>query len=111
MFDLVVCDHLGQRHNIGSVKIGQFGTPARCEICSRIPHTRLELEFDSLNEQFFSLGQDDSYYESLSLIPGNMRLNVLRGLRDCAFDQSIFELAKEEEVMTESLLRYIAAKL
>lgn len=25
MFDLVVCDHLGQRHNIGSVKIGQFG--------------------------------------------------------------------------------------
>src|SRR5258708_1136905 len=52
------------RHQIGSVKIGQFNMKPK----QRRPE--LPSEFETLDENFFSLGQDDSYYDNLNeLIP------------------------------------------
>ncbi|HVC62072.1 MAG TPA: hypothetical protein VND19_17125 [Acetobacteraceae bacterium] len=56
MYTLVVYDDSGERHSIGSVKIGQFGMEEG-QRRAEIPQN-----FDALDDRFFSLGQDDSYY-------------------------------------------------
>lgn len=69
----------------------------------RVP--ALDKTFYALNENYFSLGQSESYYESLNELSGNLRTQILTGLRDCAADLNIFETYRAEEVMQESLLR------
>lgn len=61
--------------------------------------------FNTLGKKYFSLGQGESYYESLNELSEALRARVFIGLRDCASDLSIFEANREEEVMRESLLR------
>lgn len=87
-------------HDIGQVKIGRFamGEDHR----PRIPES-----FEELGEEFFSLGQDESYYVSLrDLGPGVME-DVLRSLRDTAFDLELFDRALNERVFQTSLMRDI----
>src|ERR1039457_1698397 len=60
MYMLVVFDADGERHVVGEVKIGQFGMPVE-QRRAAIPE-----DFEELDERFFSLGQDASYYEDLS---------------------------------------------
>src|SRR5436305_1092706 len=86
MFTLFVFDTAGKRHDPGSVKIGEHGLlPSQTiEPGKRAPV--LPDEFESLDERFFSLGQDDNYYETLNQLPQNLRVAVLKGLNDCAFD-------------------------
>ena len=109
VFTLVVFDHSGQRHDPGYVKIGQRGLlpGGKVEPGTRAP--TLETEFESLGNEHFSLGQDDTYYETLGRLSDDLRRGIFIGLRDCAFDLSIFESALDETVMGESLLRYIQA--
>lgn len=92
----------GEPHLIGGVKIGQFSFPAD----SARPH--VPQVFEELDDRFFSLGQDDSYYESLNELGADVRSVVLRGLRDVARDLDLFARASAEEVMGESLLRSVA---
>lgn len=61
--------------------------------------------FEALDENYFSLGQSEGYYESLNALSDALRARVLKGLRDCAADLDIFETNRAEEVMRESLLR------
>lgn len=107
VFKLVVFDHEGKRFDPGYVKIGQFGLrPGTTR--ERAPGVRtptLEPEFDALGESYFSLGMGDNYYENLNELPDNLRLAVLRGLRDCALDIRLFDEARTEQVMQDSLLR------
>src|SRR5262245_28988570 len=58
-YALVVADAKGKAHPIGDVKIGQFGM-REGQKRPDLPDT-----FDKLNQHFFSLGQDDTYYERL----------------------------------------------
>jgi hypothetical protein len=67
MYTLVVIDNAGERHSIGSVKIGQFNM----EEGQR--HPDLPTEFDALDERFFSIGQDDSYYDDLNKLGFEIR--------------------------------------
>lgn len=101
LYQLVVFDGDGTRHDIGGVKIGQF----KMEKEQRRPV--LPVEFDELGEEFFSLGQDDSYYEDLNNLGDEARDFILRGLRDMAFDLDLFQLAREEGVTGVSLLRSV----
>jgi len=48
-------------------------------------------EFESLGENFFSLGQDDSYYEELNKLGSEIRDEVLRALCDIALNQELFQ--------------------
>ena len=85
-------------HDIGQVKIGRFGMGE-----DRRPG--IPEQFEQLGEEFFSLGQDDSYYRALRDLGGEVREAVLGGLRDTAFDLRLFARAAEEEVFRTSLMR------
>jgi predicted ATPase len=100
-YSLVVYDAEGQEYDAGAVKIGQFGM----EDGQRRP--AIPDQFDQLGEEFFSLGQDASYYEKLNELGPQLRDGVLRGLRDIALDQDLFERSLDEKVTGVSLLRSV----
>jgi hypothetical protein len=87
-------------HDIGQVKIGRFamGDDRRPSIPA---------EFEQLGQEFFSLGQDDSYYLALRELGDDIREPVLRALRDAALDLELFDRAAEEEVFSTSLMRSV----
>jgi predicted ATPase len=99
---LIVFDKDGERHAIGGVKIGQFAMAEG----QRRP--RIREAFDTLDERFFSLGQDDSYYDDLNRLGNAIRDRVLQGLRDVALDNDLFDRALNEDVTGTSLLRSVA---
>ena len=109
MFTVLVIDEAGARHQIGSVKIGRAGLlPAReTKPGQRAPE--LPPEFDELPEGYFSLGQGEDYYESLNKLSDAQRQKMLVGLRDVAFNNSIFDQFRNEPSMTTSLLRSVSA--
>jgi len=99
-FDLTLFDRFGGVHRIGNVKIGQTGLS---EGKPAIPP-----EFEGLAAEFFSLGQDDSYYTSLSDLGDRARDEVLFALHDLAKEVDSFELLQSEEVVVKSLLRSVS---
>jgi predicted ATPase len=80
------------------VKIGSFGMEAG--------RTSLPRRFEALESGFFSLGTDESYYATLrDEFDDETRLAIFSGLRDVAYDAELFEQARNEPVMRDSLLR------
>jgi predicted ATPase len=102
LYSLIVFDAQGLSHDIGGVKIGEFGM-ADDQRRPSIPN-----RFDELGERFFSLGQDDSYYDDLNGLGADTRDQILRGLKDVALDRELFERALAEKVMGTSLLRSVS---
>ncbi len=104
-FQMVVFDLFGKQFEPGSVKIGEFGLKSSREVKPghRIP--KLERMFNALDDCYFSLGQNETYYETLNQLPDNLQKDILLGLKDCAYDLKLFDKAIDEEVMQESLLR------
>lgn len=101
LYSLVVFDAEGQEHRAGGVKIGQFGM-AESQRRASLPES-----FDVLGDEFFSLGQDDTYYEALNKMGPEARDMVLRGLCDVALDADRFIRALDEKVTGVSLLRSV----
>ncbi|MCZ7679707.1 MAG: hypothetical protein M5U28_13475 [Sandaracinaceae bacterium] len=101
LYQLSFVDASGAQHYVGGVKIGQFGT--------FLPGGRPQIPtaFDTLSEEFFSLGQSDEYYERLNLLGATVRGRVLSGLCDVALDLPRFDRAVFTAVMQRSLLRSI----
>lgn len=106
-FQIVVFDHSGKQFEPGSVKIGEFGLKSSSEIQPGQRAPTLERRFDALDDRYFSLGVDETYYETLNQLPDNLQKDILLGLKDCAFDLKLFDKAIDEEVMQESLLRSV----
>ncbi|PTS76545.1 hypothetical protein DBR17_14535 [Sphingomonas sp. HMWF008] len=102
MYVLLYYDADGERHRIGEVKIGQMGM-AKDQRRPEIPEN-----FDALDDPFFSLGQDDTYYEKLNDLGEDIRQRILVGLRDVALNVDLFEKALEEDVTGVSLLRSVS---
>ncbi|MFS8050877.1 AAA family ATPase [Rhizobium sp. BR 314] len=102
MYVLFYYDEAGEQHRIGEVKIGQFGLTPN-ERRPSIPN-----EFNALSTEYFSLGQDDSYYEKLNELGDELRDTILASLCDVAFDEELFERALNEPVMGVSLLRSVS---
>lgn len=100
MFHLTVVDENGGRHGIGTVKIGRYGMTDRDDL-------GLPGAFESLSEEYFSVGQEDTYYEQLARLGAAIRTEVLSGLRDMAFDSDILESARDEGVTRTSLWRFV----
>lgn len=101
-------DESGQIHHIGPVKFGQKGLRPASQAGDGQRTPGLPDEFDILPEDFFSVGQSENYYESLEALGEVIRDDILRALRDCAFDLAIFESNLNEDVMVESLLRDVS---
>jgi predicted ATPase len=101
LYTLVIYDEDGERRSIGGVKIGQFAM-GEDQRRAQIPE-----EFDALDERFFSLGQDDTYYDAIIALGAGTRERVLHALRDIALDADLFERALSEKVTGTSLLRSV----
>lgn len=102
MYAVYYFDGSGESHSIGEVKIGSFNMPSG----QRRPN--LPEEFTVLGEEFFSVGQDDTYYEKLNELGPGVREEYLIAMRDVAFDAERYERALEENVTVVSLLRYVS---
>lgn len=109
-FYLTIVDDEGQQHSIGQVKIGQrdLKPSKRAEQLPaghRSPN--IPSDFEELDDDFFSVGQDEEYYSNLSDLGDTIREQILFGLRDVALDKERWEWAKDEYVTGESLLRSV----
>ncbi|SDY72906.1 AAA domain-containing protein, putative AbiEii toxin, Type IV TA system [Geodermatophilus africanus] len=100
---LTYVDADGIAHDIGQVKIGQFGM-TKDQRRPSIPEN-----FEQLTDEFFSLGQDASYYEGLSAIGDDVREDVLQSLRDIALSGDLYARALNEDVTGISLMRGVPA--
>lgn len=104
-FNAVLYDENGQRYDLGHTKIAYFGQQRVSCTSTELPNSLL-----SLNEKFFSLGQDLHYYKTLSTLTPWVRKNFLECMRDIVFDKTLRKKALEEEVTTKSLLRFVSKK-
>ena len=78
-FDVTYYDNLGRERHLGFVHIGKQGMqPGR--ITDALPK-----QFARLPETFFSLGQDEDYYENINGLGDSVRQMLLMALRDLAF--------------------------
>ncbi|SDT80477.1 AAA family ATPase [Actinoplanes derwentensis] len=100
MFRLLIIDAAGTQHDLGQVKFGGFNVPDRWTASGDLPQ-----QFQQLDERFFSLGQDDTYYENLAGFGPAVRVEVLTALRDLAYDRALLRRAETLHVTTTSLLR------
>lgn len=104
-FYLRVYDDKGVLHDVGSVKIGHIGLLPGGSIAENTRAPKLPDQFRALPENYFSLGQNETYYETLQTLPEEICLAVLTGLRDMAYNLDIFAAVRNEYVVGESLLR------
>lgn len=102
LYDLVYVNNKGRKLNIGGVKIGQF------DMVEDQKRPDIPESFDILDNCFFSLGQDVSYYERLNKLGENLLHQVLSALKDVALNQELFKKAREENVTKVSLLRSVS---
>lgn len=102
LFTLVFFDEQGRRNNLGGVKIGKFGMTGG--------RPRLPKQFDRLESEFFSLGQDTDYYSGMAKLDGDEAGVLLRRLRDVVAHDEIYQLAKQEQVLGVSLMRSVAER-
>ena len=103
---LIVYDENGNKHDVGEIKIGDVNLNLGLESKnSGVPN--IPMKFESLNDTFFSLGQDENYYEVLYQLSPNLKNQILFALRDCAFNNLILDANIDQPVMFDSLLRYV----
>lgn len=104
---LIVFDNNGIKYDVGELKIGdanlELGIDSGNSGVPSIPN-----KFERLGENFFSLGQNENYYEVLYQLPEDLKNEILLALRDCANDNSIFNRYRNSPVMIDSLLRYLS---
>ncbi|MGK0307258.1 MAG: putative ATPase [Urechidicola sp.] len=102
LYSLRYYDSEGIEHNIGSLKIGEFN-PGLQKRTPNLPNS-----FETLDESFFSLGQDVSYYETLSSISVDFRDEILNALNDIALNTELYKKSLNENVTKISLLRDVS---
>ena len=83
VYSVYYFNNLGEKNYIGSTKIGQKNMKGRSPV--------LPSKFTKLDESFFSLGQDDSFYENLNNISEKIRENVLESLNDFAYNDEVYK--------------------
>lgn len=102
IFTLTIFDEMGNRHQLGSVKIGYTGQP------SGWTEERIPTEFYALSETFFSLGQDPDYYKKLvDELQDSLKVNLLTALGDVVYNNERLTLAENESVFLNSFLRNV----
>ncbi|MFC0712547.1 AAA family ATPase [Cellulomonas biazotea] len=90
----------GRVDEIGGVKIGDKADSSRPD---------LPPEFSKLPDLYFSLGQDEDYYDRLNTLGPDEAARVLNGLNDIALDLKRFHQVESLDVTQTSLLRWVTA--
>jgi len=101
LYELTYFDDAGEKHEIGSVKIGQF------DMVEEQARPVLPGAFEELNERLFSLGQDADYYSAVMALGPETATAFLAALNDIAANEALYRRALEEDVTGVSLLRYV----
>lgn len=104
LYVLTYFDTGGLVHQLGGVKIGQFNWQKE-QARPQIPD-----EFIELDDSFFSLGQDVSYYSSIAALGTNVAGLLLSSLNDVVADPPLFARAADERVMGTSLMRSVSLR-
>lgn len=99
LYQLYYKDSAKEAEYIGGIKIGQT------EMDKDQMRPNLDEEFDYLEDEFFSIGEDNYYYENLNKLGDAIRDQLLESLRDIMFDDSIYKSIKNLSVTSRSLLR------
>lgn len=92
-------DSGGCLHEIGAVKIGQEGMTKG----QRSPN--IPIQFKTVPDDCFSLGQSDFYYERINHLGDLCRERILSGLRDLAYFPELYSKVRNYEVTRISLMR------
>ena len=103
-FDLTIFDAEGRRFDLGHVKIGYKGQVVPEVKSATYTASYLPPFFETLDD-IFSVGQDVEYYKKLLTIAEELRVEILKGLKDVAFDLKILNDVCNEEVFISSLRR------
>lgn len=102
LYNLFYYDFEGNKTQLGSVKIGQKNMQSG----QRSPN--LPDSFSTLEPDFFSLGQDVSYYELLNENGEVFRDDILSSLNDISLKSDIYLSALDENVTKISLMRDVS---
>lgn len=102
LFGLYYRDRTGTIRYFGDVKIGQ------ADLDRHVSRPGLPVEFDRLGGDFFSLGQDASYYQRINELSDQTAEEILLSLNDVAFDLDLFDRALRHRVTGVSLLRNVS---
>jgi hypothetical protein len=94
----------GSITQVGAVKIGFKGQTIALDTYQKLPKGH----FGPLDSEFFSVGQDVSYYEALAKLPADKGREVLEALRDVVATPAILTEASAETVFNSSLLRTVS---
>lgn len=101
-FYLIVSDENSSNYKIGSIKIGYNGQGEGWT------KELLPPVFSELPDNFYSLGQDAEFYLNLvKAFPDEFIVSLLSALGDLVSDPLRFALAKNEAVVSSSLLRFV----
>ncbi|WP_155301030.1 hypothetical protein [Cupriavidus necator] len=100
-YNVHVITDKGKIVKLGRVKIAKKG------MTKANGSTEIEGDLPELGSQYFSLGQDENYYETLISLGDDLREAYLVAMRDCAFSLDILNENISEPVMTGSLLHSI----
>lgn len=102
LFKLKYCISKGFSWNIGEIKIMRLGYT--------VTRNNMPLTFESLENDFCSLGQDVNFYKTLRDKFSEKEVKeILNSLNDCALNDEIYEEFKNEPIFYNSLLRFSEA--
>lgn len=104
LFGINYIDSNGNVSEIGSVRIAYFGQQKGRKERKLVKGDT----FDHLENNYFSLGTDDSYYDNLNNVSADIKKLILKGLNDIAFNQDLLKKAIDEDVTQTALLRNIS---
>jgi predicted ATPase len=98
-FSLVYFDDEGERKDIGEVKIMTAGMPTG--------YVDMPEAFEALDQAYGSLGQDQSYYETLKEMGEATSVAILNALRDVVWDEAIRNELAADDAYGTSLTRSV----
>ena len=98
LYEILLFDEYGVKHDLGYIKIANFG---------QTTEERIELprNFTQLEEKYFSLGQGVEYYIKIQDFSFRLKEKLLIGLRDIVYNEELQKKVLNEEVTNTSLLR------
>ncbi|WP_289151779.1 hypothetical protein [uncultured Salipiger sp.] len=98
-FALVYFDDEGERYDIGQIKIILAGMLTG--------YVAIDDRFEALGPGYGSLGQDQSYYETLLELTEPVRVAILGALRDVVWDEAIRAELQDDDAYDTSLTRSV----
>lgn len=102
-FHATYYDDIGRPQQLGLLRIGMRGMTSGA-VADFLPQ-----EFSSLPKQFFSLGQDEYYYENINRLKTEIRTKLLEALQDIAYMPQILKDNQNEATLKHAMIRDIAA--